>query len=100
MRILKDIRDDLQSLPINGDKVISSDNGAVSVYKFRYKDEARNIGSRGGYRIICLVICNFKAYPFHLYHKVSGRKPKTDLTSVEKTTLKIMVNDAANEMNS
>lgn len=35
-----------------------------------------------------------KVYPFHLYHKTSGKKPKTDLTPKEKEEIKKMVNES------
>lgn len=91
----KDILEDLKALPINGYKIASSENGRAKVYKFRYKDKARNIGSRGGYRVVCVVVTNTKTIPFHIYHKRSGKKPKDDLTEDEKKTIRKIAEDAA-----
>ncbi|RGB55088.1 hypothetical protein DW114_05305 [Absiella sp. AM09-50] len=79
VKILKDLSFDINSNPIKGNKVTSIP--PISVYKMRYKDEYRHIGTSNAYR-------------FHLYHKTSGRKPKLDLTEKEKKLVKKMVEDA------
>lgn len=64
------------------------------VYKTRHKDDNRNIGSSGAYRLISMFDADKgKVYPFHLYHKRSGKKPKSDLTKGEKEIIKKMVRD-------
>ena len=56
VKILKDLSFDINSNPIKGNKVTSIP--PISVYKMRYKDEYRHIGTSNAYR-------------FHLYHKTS-----------------------------
>lgn len=77
VKILKDFSFDINSNPIKGNKVTSIP--PISVYKMRYKDENRHIGTSNAYRLLCMMDEN-SAIPFHLYHKTSGRKPKLDLT--------------------
>lgn len=93
--ILKDLSLDVSADNINGAK-ITSKNG-ISVYKMRYKDQKRNMGSSGAYRLISLILVSEKkAIPFHLYHKRSGKKPKTDLTASEYKKVNELVDDISN----
>lgn len=92
--IIQDLFYDINAVPIKGDKVTA--NPPISVYKMRFKDENRNIGSSSAYRLLCM-IDESKAIPFHLYHKTSGKKPKIDLTESEKRKCKKMVDDAVKQ---
>lgn len=69
-----------------------SANNSLKVYKTRHKDNNRHIGSSGAYRLLSMYDGDSdKVYPFHLYHKTSGKKPKKDLTPKEKAEVKKMV---------
>lgn len=74
-------------------KVITA-NLPFELYKTRHKDDNRNIGTSGAYRLISMSDGN-KVIPIHIYHKSSGKKPKNDLTEYEKRMLRKMVEDAA-----
>lgn len=92
-RIIKDLVEDVKNLPhsCKGDKLFQYNHSAI--YKFRYKDEKRSIGTRSAYRFIVLLFCNEKVFPFHIYHKKSGKKPKLDLSENEKESIKKIVLD-------
>lgn len=90
-QMIQDLCLDVNATPIKGKKITAAPPCAV--YKMRYKDENRNIGSSNAYRLLCMVD-ETTAIPFHLYHKTSGSSPKTDLCAKEKKICKKMVEDA------
>lgn len=73
-------------------KVISA-NAPYAVYKTRHKDDNRNIGTSSAYRLLSMSDGS-KVFPFHLYHKTSGKQHKLDLTETEKKMVKKMIKDA------
>lgn len=89
-KFIQDLYIAFTATPIKGKKLASSDQ--LSVYKTRHNDDNRNIGTSGAYRLLSMYNCRVnKVYPFHLYHKKSGRNPKNDLTPKEKKEIKRMV---------
>lgn len=64
-QILQDLFFDINATPIKGYKVTAIH--PFSVYKMRYKDENRNIGSSNAYRLLCMVD-ESNAIPFHFIY--------------------------------
>lgn len=94
LMIIQDLHLAMEAIPPNAYTV--SADGSYKVYKTRYKDNNRNNGASGAYRIISMSDGE-KVIPFHLYHKRSGKKPKKDLTEREKKMVKKMIDDAVSQ---
>lgn len=67
--------------------------GDISAYKLRVKDCKNKFGASGGFRFVYILILGESglAIPFHIYHKHSGKKSKTDLTMKEKSQIKKLI---------
>ena len=90
---IQDLYLNFLAIPPKGDLVSASKKRKV--YKTRHKDDNRNIGTSGAYRLLSMLDNDTgKVYPFHLYHKTSGKKPKTDLTPKEKEEIKKKVSES------
>lgn len=91
-KILNDLLFYSNASPRSGELLVYKKE--ISIYKRRFKDEKRNIGSRAAYRLLYIIDDTEKiCIPFHLYHKKSGKKHKLDLSEKEKQSLEEMITD-------
>lgn len=91
LQLLQDLTDDLEH-GCPGDRLIQSEKYPdMAVYKKRCKDTERGFGKQGGYRIILVVAFFDTAFVCHIYHKHAGKRPKADLSSGEKKSLRELV---------
>ncbi|MBF0579616.1 hypothetical protein IM774_07475 [Erysipelotrichaceae bacterium RD49] len=95
--LMQDLSFDLENCKF-GAKLHQHENGTLVAYKIRHKDSNRSIGKSKAYRIIYIVYLTEEiAFICHIYHKVSGKKPKSDLSQSEKDNLNALIDALAQQ---